>query len=65
MLPISRTAGETTTETITLGFYADQVFGWKDRRFLDVGVRVDNNSVRSLARLASAPGRSPNGCAAP
>lgn len=40
-----RTAGETTTETITLGFYADQVFGWKDRLFFDLGLRVDNNSA--------------------
>jgi TonB-linked SusC/RagA family outer membrane protein len=40
-----RTAGETTTETITLGFYADQVFGWRDRLFLDLGLRVDNNSA--------------------
>ncbi|HXF94652.1 MAG TPA: SusC/RagA family TonB-linked outer membrane protein [Gemmatimonadales bacterium] len=40
-----KTAGETTTETITLGFYVDQLFGWKDRLFLDLGLRVDNNSA--------------------
>lgn len=38
-------ADETTTETITLGFFGEQVFGYKDRLFLTGAVRADRNSA--------------------
>lgn len=40
-----RTGGEATAETITLGAYIEQVFGWKDRRFLTAALRSDDNSA--------------------
>jgi len=40
-----RTAGETTTETITLGFYVEHILGWRDRLFLTTAVRQDYNSA--------------------
>ncbi|HET9385917.1 MAG TPA: SusC/RagA family TonB-linked outer membrane protein [Gemmatimonadales bacterium] len=40
-----RTAGETTTETITLGFYLEEILGWRDRLFLTAAVRQDYNSA--------------------
>lgn len=40
-----RTAGETTTETITLGFYLEHVLGWRDRLFVTTALRQDYNSA--------------------
>jgi TonB-dependent SusC/RagA subfamily outer membrane receptor len=36
---------ESFSETINLGFLAQNRFGWKDRLFATVGVRVDGNSA--------------------
>jgi TonB-linked SusC/RagA family outer membrane protein len=36
---------ETTTESITLGAYVEQVVGWEDRRFFTAALRVDDNSA--------------------
>jgi outer membrane receptor protein involved in Fe transport len=40
-----RTAGEATAETVTLGAYVEQVFGYKDRFFLTGALRTDDNSA--------------------
>ena len=51
-----RTAGETTTETITLGFYIEEILGWRDRVFLTAAVRQDYNSAfGASARGATYP----------
>jgi TonB-linked SusC/RagA family outer membrane protein len=39
-----RDATETTSETITLGGYVEQQFGWNDRLFVTGGLRGDDNS---------------------
>lgn len=39
------TAGEATTESRTLGLFAQQRFTWKDRVYLTGGLRVDDNSA--------------------
>lgn len=36
---------ETTNETVTLGVFADQQFGWRDRVFLNGALRIDDNSA--------------------
>lgn len=38
-------AGSDYLDNNTLGFYLQEVFGWKDRLFLTGAVRVDNNSA--------------------
>jgi len=38
-------AGEATTTSITLGFYAEQQMSWKDRLFVTGSVRSDKNSA--------------------
>jgi TonB-linked SusC/RagA family outer membrane protein len=38
-------AGEATTTSITLGFYAEQQFAWKNRVYLTGSVRTDKNSA--------------------
>ena len=40
-----RNAGEQTAETVTLGAYIEQVFGYKDRLFLTGALRTDDNSA--------------------
>jgi TonB-linked SusC/RagA family outer membrane protein len=40
-----RTASEQTLTTVTLGTYAEQTFGWRDRVFVTGGVRNDRNSA--------------------
>lgn len=51
-----RTAGETTTETITLGFYLEHILGWRDRLFLTTALRQDYNSAfGASARGATYP----------
>jgi TonB-linked SusC/RagA family outer membrane protein len=40
-----QTDSESTVESITLGGYGEEVIGWKERRFLTVGVRGDDNSA--------------------
>jgi TonB-linked SusC/RagA family outer membrane protein len=40
-----RDASEATTLAVTLGTYAEQTFGWRDRVFLTGGVRNDRNSA--------------------
>jgi len=40
-----RNAGESTAETITLGAYVEQVFGYKDRLFVTGALRTDDNSA--------------------
>lgn len=51
-----KTAGEATAEAVTLGFYVDQVFGWRDRLFLTTGLRHDFNSAFGAdARSATYP----------
>lgn len=39
------TAGESNTESRTLGAFAQQRFSWKDRLFVTGGLRVDDNSA--------------------
>jgi TonB-linked SusC/RagA family outer membrane protein len=51
-----RTAGETTTEIITLGFFLEHVLGWRDRVFLTTALRQDYNSAFGAeARAATYP----------
>lgn len=51
-----RTASEETTEIITLGFYLEEVVGWRDRLFLTAAVRQDYNSAfGASARGATYP----------
>jgi TonB-linked SusC/RagA family outer membrane protein len=38
-------AGESTTERITLGVFAEEQIGWRDRLFLTGAVRADDNSA--------------------
>jgi TonB-dependent starch-binding outer membrane protein SusC len=40
-----RTAGEATTEALTLGAYVEQVLGYKDRLFVTGALRTDDNSA--------------------
>ena len=40
-----RTAAEATGETVTLGAYVEQVFGYKDRLFITGALRTDDNSA--------------------
>src|SRR5258705_3878192 len=40
-----RNAGESTAETLTLGAYVEQVFGYKDRLFITGALRTDDNSA--------------------
>jgi TonB-linked SusC/RagA family outer membrane protein len=40
-----RSASEATAETITLGAYVEQVFGWRDRVFVTGALRADDNSA--------------------
>lgn len=40
-----RNAGEATSETVTLGAYVEQVFGYKDRLFFTGALRTDDNSA--------------------
>jgi TonB-linked SusC/RagA family outer membrane protein len=40
-----RNAGEQTAETVTLGAYIEQLFGYKDRLFLTGALRTDDNSA--------------------
>jgi TonB-linked SusC/RagA family outer membrane protein len=40
-----RTASEATAETITLGAYIEQLFGYKDRLFVTAALRTDDNSA--------------------
>jgi len=40
-----RFAGESFVRNVTLGTYLQERVGWKDRRFLTVAARVDNNSA--------------------
>jgi TonB-linked SusC/RagA family outer membrane protein len=40
-----RTAGENTAETVTLGAYIEQVFGFRDRLFVTGALRTDDNSA--------------------
>lgn len=40
-----RGGGEQTAETVTLGAYIEQVFGYKDRLFLTGALRTDDNSA--------------------
>lgn len=40
-----RSAGEQTAETITLGAYIEQLFGYKDRLFITGALRTDDNSA--------------------
>jgi TonB-linked SusC/RagA family outer membrane protein len=40
-----RTGGETFVENATVGVYAQQEFGWKNRLFLTAAVRGDDNSA--------------------
>lgn len=37
--------GQDVTENRTLGFYAQEVVGWKDRRYLTLALRSDKNSA--------------------
>ncbi|MGH7647028.1 MAG: SusC/RagA family TonB-linked outer membrane protein, partial [Gemmatimonadaceae bacterium] len=37
--------GQDVTENNTLGFYAQEVIGWKDRRYLTLALRSDKNSA--------------------
>lgn len=48
-----RTASEATAETITLGGYIEQVFGYKDRLFGTAALRTDDNSAfgRNFSRV--------------
>jgi TonB-linked SusC/RagA family outer membrane protein len=39
-----RDATETTSETVTVGGYVEQQFGWNDRLFVTGGLRGDDNS---------------------
>ena len=38
-------AGEGTATSVTLGFFAEQQFGWKDRVYVTAAVRSDRNSA--------------------
>lgn len=38
-------AAEATTETSTLGYFAEQWLGWRDKMFLTLGVRSDRNNA--------------------
>jgi TonB-linked SusC/RagA family outer membrane protein len=40
-----RNGQQTTDETITLGYYAEQQFAWRDQLFLTGGLRLDDNSA--------------------
>jgi TonB-linked SusC/RagA family outer membrane protein len=40
-----REGSQAYTTNTTIGVYAEQQFGWRDRLFLTPGVRVDNNSA--------------------
>jgi len=40
-----RNGGEATAETVTLGAYVEQVFGYKDRLFFTGALRTDDNSA--------------------
>ena len=40
-----RTASEATTLAVTLGYYLEQQFGWRDRVFVTGAVRHDRNSA--------------------
>ena len=40
-----RFAGEAFTRNVTVGTFAQERIGWHDRRFLTLGLRVDNNSA--------------------
>jgi TonB-dependent starch-binding outer membrane protein SusC len=39
------TGSQSFSESRSLGFYAQQQFGWENRRFFTAGLRMDNNSV--------------------
>jgi TonB-linked SusC/RagA family outer membrane protein len=41
----TRNGQQTTDETITLGYYAEQQFSWADQLFLTGGMRLDDNSA--------------------
>jgi len=40
-----RTADETFVESVSLGMFAQQEFGWEERRFFTVGLRADDHSA--------------------
>jgi TonB-linked SusC/RagA family outer membrane protein len=42
---LQRGSSETFQETISLGFFGQQEFGWRDRRFLTLGLRADDHSA--------------------
>lgn len=42
------TVGEGTAETATLGKFAEEQLGWKNRRFLDVALRSDKSSATGV-----------------
>src|SRR5262249_15175440 len=39
------TSGENQSEQNSVGFYAEEKLGWKDRRYVTAAVRVDDNSA--------------------
>ena len=39
------TSGENQSEQNSVGFYAEEKIGWKDRRYITAAVRVDDNSA--------------------
>jgi TonB-linked SusC/RagA family outer membrane protein len=43
--PDRRGAGERWEETVSLGIFGQQEFGWEDRRFLTLGLRADDHSA--------------------
>ena len=42
---VTKTAEESFSETRTLGFFAQQQFGWKNRLFITPAIRFDENSA--------------------
>jgi TonB-dependent SusC/RagA subfamily outer membrane receptor len=40
-----RSSGETFVESVSMGLFAQQEFGWEERRFFTVGLRADDHSA--------------------